>query len=46
MSEIKLPVGRLVGGHPMVQHPQMDDKTGQPKTFKDNVTPLMSIYVI
>lgn len=44
-NEIKTPVGRLVGGHPMDQRPNTDDKTGAAKMQKDGVTPSTSAYV-
>ena len=43
--EIKLPVGRLVGGHPMELHAVTDNKTKLPKLLKDGVTPMMECYV-
>jgi hypothetical protein len=39
MSDLITPVGRLVSGHPMEVHPSLDNN-GQPKFFKDGVTPL------
>ena len=45
MIEITTPVGRLVGGHPMVSRANKDDKTGLPKMQADGVTPSTSIYV-
>jgi hypothetical protein len=44
MIEITTPVGRLVAGHPMIGHPQTDDKTGQPKLNKDG-TPQLQFYM-
>lgn len=45
MIEITTPVGRMVGGHPMIQRANKDDNTGLPKMQKDGVTPSMSTYV-
>ena len=45
MIDLTTPVGRLVGGHPMVMRPNKDEKTGLPKMQKDNVTPSMSVYI-
>lgn len=45
MIEITTPVGRMVGGHPMVSRVNKDDKTGLPKMQQDGVTPSTSIYV-
>lgn len=39
MTDIITPVGRLVSGHPMELHAALDNN-GQPKFFKDGVTPL------
>lgn len=44
MIEITTPVGRLVGGHPMVGNPQKDEKTGLPRMNADN-TPQVQFYV-
>jgi hypothetical protein len=43
--EITTPVGRLVGGHPMVKHAVIDDKTKQPKLQADGVTPQTSTNI-
>ena len=43
-TEITTPVGRLVGGHPMIGHPQKDGKTGLPKMQADKVTPVVQYY--
>ncbi len=43
--EITSPVGRLVGGHPMVSHPVTDDITKLPKMQRDGVTPQIQFYV-
>ena len=45
MTEITTPVGRLVGGHPLDQRPNIDEKTGIAKLQKDKVTPSTSAYV-
>ncbi len=45
MIELTTPVGRLVGGHPMIGHPVKDDKTNLPKMQADGVTPQVSYYV-
>ena len=45
MIELTTPVGRVVGGHPMVQRANKDDKTGLPKMQQDGITPSMSTYV-
>ena len=45
MIELTTPVGRLVGGHPMVMRPNKDDKTGLPKMQADGVTPSTSVYI-
>ena len=45
MIEITTPVGRLVGGHPMVINPVIDDKTNLPKMQKDGVTPAVQYYI-
>lgn len=42
--EVTTPVGRLVGGHPMVHEVVKDDKTGQPKMQADGVTPRTSAF--
>lgn len=42
--EVTTPVGRLVGGHPMMQEVVKDDKTGQPKMQADGVTPRTSAF--
>lgn len=42
--EVTTPVGRLVGGHPMVQETVLDDKTNQPKMQADGVTPRTSAF--
>lgn len=42
--EVTTPVGRLVGGHPMVHETVKDDKTGQPKMQADGVTPRTSAF--
>lgn len=45
MSElIKLPVGRIVGGHPVRMNALIDDRTNQPKVNADG-TPAMEVYV-
>lgn len=44
-SDILTPVGRIVGGHPMVAHPVTDSKTGVAKMQKDGITPRMSTYI-
>jgi len=44
-TQITTQVGRLVGGHPMIGHPVIDEVTKQPKMQKDGVTPLISFYV-
>jgi hypothetical protein len=43
--EITTPVGRLVGGHPMVANAVTDQKTGQPKFQQDGVTPRTESYL-
>ena len=45
MIEVKLPVGRLISGHPMEIHAVTDNKTKLPKMQKDGVTPQMECYV-
>ena len=45
MIEITTPVGRVVGGHPMVSRANKDDVTGLPKMQKDGITPSTSVYV-
>ena len=45
MIELTTPVGRLVGGHPMVIRANTDDKTKLPKMQKDGVTPSTSVYI-
>lgn len=42
--EVTTPVGRLVGGHPMVQEVVKDDKTGLPKMQADGVTQRTSAF--
>jgi len=42
--ELTTPVGRLVGGHPMIGHPVKDDKTNLPKMQADGVTPQVQYY--
>lgn len=42
--EIITPIGRLVGGHPMVANPVIDDRTGTPKLQADGVTPRTEVY--
>lgn len=44
MIEITTPVGRMVGGHPMIGHAQKDDKTKLPKFQVDGVTPQVQFY--
>ena len=44
MIEITTPVGRLVGGHPMVQHQVIDENTKQPK-LDSSGQPQMQTYI-
>ena len=44
MLEITTPVGRMVGGHPMVSRANTD-KLGVPKMQKDGITPSMNTYI-
>ena len=44
MIELTTPVGRLVGGHPMVGHAVKDDLTKLPKMQADGVTPQVQYY--
>ena len=43
--QITTPVGRLVAGHPMIEHPVTDDKTGLAKMKQDGVTPRVEAYL-
>lgn len=43
--EITLPVGRLVGGHPMKSTRNMDKKTNAPLFWADGVTPSQTSFV-
>lgn len=43
--EITLPVGRLVGGHPMKRSPNLDKKTHQPLFWKDGTTPSTTAFI-
>jgi len=43
--EVVTPVARIVGGHPMVSNPVIDDKTRQPKMQQDGVTPRTDTYI-
>lgn len=44
-TEIITPIGRLVGGHPMVANPVIDDRTGHAKLQQDGVTPRTEVYI-
>lgn len=47
MTEIMLPVGRLVGGHPMKKRPVVDDRTNPPtpKMQADGITPQTNTFI-
>ena len=45
MIELTTPVGRIVGGHPMVNHVVKDDVTKQPKMQQDGITPQVQFYI-